>query len=334
MGNAVAEKKKHRLRLVGIVVLAVLLIAYWVAVNLMVSAALVPSFMERLDAFQEVTEVSYSQQVHTSDIQENRKAALAETRQWLQTAEREDWTLTSRDGYRLVAAVFPREDSHRWAVVLHGYTGWKEEMFPYACRYAAMGYQVLAPDLRCQGQSEGDFIGMGYTDRLDVLDWIERILEKDPKAEIVLHGQSMGGACALMMSGMEELPAAVKAVVSDCAYTDAYSMFRQDIRDWFHLPAFPLVDSANLALQIRGGYDIKKASALEAVRRKSVPVLLIHGDTDRMIPVEMAYALYDAAAGEKKLMIVEGAGHAQARDKDPSAFDETVAAFLSKYVGT
>ncbi len=325
-------RKRHRVRNGLIVILTVLFVLYWVAVNLMVSAALVPSFMERLDAFREVTEVSYAQQVHTSDILENRKAVWAETREWLETAETEAWTMTSRDGYRLVAAAFPRPDTHRWAVVLHGYTGWKEEMYPYACQYAAWGYQVLVPDLRCQGESEGDFIGMGWTDRLDVLDWIGKILEQDPQAEIVIHGQSMGGACALMMSGMEALPENVKAVISDCGYTDAYSMFRQDIRDWFNLPAFPLVDSANLALQVRGGYDLKKASALEAVKKSKVPTLLIHGDKDKMIPVDMAYALYEAAAGEKELMIVEGAGHAQARDKDPASFDEKVTEFLARYM--
>ena len=333
MEPAVKTKKKHRLRWVLSAILAVLFVLYWVAVNLMVSAALVPSFMEKLDAFQEVTEVSYAQQVHTTLLQENRKAALAETREWLETMEPVKRTMTSRDGYTLVAAEFPVEtDSHKWAVVLHGYTGWKEEMYPYALQYWKQGYHLLVPDLRCQGESEGDFIGMGWTDRLDVLDWIGLILERDPEAEIVLHGQSMGGACALMMSGMEELPENVKAIVSDCAYTDAYSMFRQDIRDWFGLPAFPLVDSANLALQVRGGYDLKKASALEAVKRTSVPILIIHGDSDKMISVDMAYALYEAAAGEKELLIVEGAGHAQARDKDPETYDGAVFAFLEKHL--
>ena len=323
------KKKTHRLRRVVAILLALLLIAYIVLVNVLVSAALVPSFMEKLDAFQEVTEQSYSQQVHTSDISENRKAALAETRAWLETAEMEKLTWTTADGYRLVAAEFPAAQSHKWAVLLHGYTGWKEEMYPFACWYAGQGFNVLVPDLRCQGESEGDFIGMGWTDRLDVLDWVNSILARDPEAQIVLHGQSMGAACALMMSGMEDLPENVRAVVSDCAYTDAYSMFRQDIRDWFGLPAFPLVDSANLALQLRGGYDLKEASALEAVGRSAVPTLFIHGANDRMIPVDMAHRLYDAAVCQKELLIVEGAGHAQSQDKDPERYYDALASFLS-----
>ncbi len=326
-------RRHRRLRWVLLGLAVVGLAAYIVLVNVLVSAALVPSFMQKLEAFETVTEQSYAQQVKTSDIRENRSAALAETNAWLETAARQRWEITSRDGYRLVAAQFPAEaESHTWVVLLHGYTGWKEEMYPFAYWYHQQGFQVLVPDLRCQGESDGDFIGMGWTDRLDVLLWLEQILAQDPEAEIVLHGQSMGAACALMLSGMEELPENVRAVVSDCAYTDAYSMFRQDIRAWFHLPAFPLVDSANLALQLRGGYDLKDASALEAVQHSAVPTLFIHGDQDKMIPVDMAYTLYAAATAEKELLIVEGAGHAQSQDKDPETYYGTVRGFLARYV--
>lgn len=332
------EKKKGFLRrrwktLLGIFLL-LLLILYIVFVNLLVSAALVPSFMKKLDAFQEVTEQSVAKQVHTTALQENHKAAMAETRQWLEETELIKKTMTSRDGYRLVAAEFLSEDPDApWVVLLHGYTGWKEEMYPFACRYHRQGFNVLVPDLRCQGESDGDFIGMGWTDRVDVRDWMEQeILSRHPDAEIVLHGQSMGGACALMLSGMEDLPENVRCIVSDCGYTDAYSMFRQDIRDWFGLPAFPLVDSANLMLQIRGGYDLKKASAVEAVKKSHVPTLIIHGDKDAMVPVEMAYEIYDAAQAEKELLIVEGAGHAQAQDQDPETYYSTLQAFLDRYL--
>lgn len=184
--------------------------------------------------------------------------------------------------------------------------------------------------MRCQGESEGDFIGMGWTDRKDNLMWIQYILEKDPSAEIVIHGQSMGAAAALMLTGEKFLPDNVKAVISDCAYTDAYEMFRQKMKEWFHLPAFPLLDTANLMLQLRGGYDLKKASALEAVKKSHVPTLFIHGDEDKMIDVGMAKQLYEAPACTKELLIVEGAGHAQSQDKDPETYYGTIQAFLQR----
>lgn len=321
-------KKKYRNIL--LIFLLLLFIFYWTACYFAVSLALVPSFMEKTDVFEEVTEVSMEALVQTSDIQNNHAAALQKTREWLQTAEYETLNATTTDGYELVATAFaPEESSQKWVLLLHGYTGWKEELYPIAYQYVQRGYHALVPDMRCSGESEGDFIGMGWTDRLDNMIWLDEILTRDPNAEIVIHGQSMGAACALMMSG-EALPAQVSAIVSDCAYTDAYRMFAKQMMDWFGLPSFPLLDSMNLVLQLRGGYDLKEASALEAVKKTNLPVLIIHGDQDDMVPVDMAYELYDAVPGQKELLIIPGAGHAQAMDKDPELYYDTVFHFLSQ----
>jgi hypothetical protein len=81
-------------------------------------------------------------------------------------------------------------------------------------------------------------------------------------------------------------------------------------------------------LRLRGGYDLKKASPLDAVKKSSIPTLFIHGRSDAMIDVSQAYELYDNAACEKELLIVDGAGHAQAADKDPDAYWGAVEKFL------
>lgn len=322
------KRKKWPFILGGIALF--LFIAYWVVVYFLVSAALVPEFMRKLDSFSDLTEKEVANQKHTSDIEENYRKGLTETEEWWKSVHKEKLTITSEDGYTLVAAYIPVEkESHDWVLVLHGYTGVKEEMYPFARRYWLKGCNALVPDLRCQGESEGDFIGMGCTDSRDCMLWLKEILKRDPEARIVLHGQSMGAAAALIMTGMEELPSAVRAVVSDCSYTDAYSMFRAKIRDWFSLPAFPLVNSARLMLKMRGGYDLYDASAIEAVKKSHTPTLFIHGTDDLLISSEMSEELYEAEACTKKqLLLVEGAGHAQAGDKDPELYYNTIFTFL------
>ena len=336
------QKKRKRRRIILISLFSVLLILYIIGANILVDAALVPSFMRKLDAFQDITDKSYAEQVQTDDIKEHRKASLSDTEKWVQSTPKEKRINYTADGYKLAATEFLRDDdSHKWVLVLHGYTGWKEEMYEFAFRYHEHGYHVIVPDMRCQGESEGDFIGMGYTDSRDNLIYLNYILECDPEAEIVLHGQSMGASAALIMSGMEELPEAVKAIVSDSAYTDGYTMFGDKVREWGHLPAWTILDAANLMLMIRGGYNLRKADALEAVSKTSVPVLLIHGDEDAMINVSMAYRLYEAAGTKgplsesykKELLIVEGAGHGQTQDKDPGLYYGTVFDFLGQVLG-
>ena len=54
------------------------------------------------------------------------------------------------------------------------------EMTKYVRNFYEQGYNVIAPDLRGHGNSEGDYVGMGWHDRKDVLIWIQQILKKDP----------------------------------------------------------------------------------------------------------------------------------------------------------
>lgn len=326
-------KRKKKWVIIAAVATAVLLIVYWILIYFLVSAALVPSFMEKLDAFEDITVESYSQQVQTEDIIQNEEEKLNLAVEWFRSHQPEKVRIVSEDGYRLIAAKFlQEEESNKWALLLHGYTGIKEEMYTYAYWYYQEGFNILVPDFRCQGESDGDFIGMGYTDCDDCMLWLHSIIEENQNAEVIIHGESMGAATALIMTGDSRLPKNVKAVISDCAYTDAYSMFKNKCKEWFHLPSFPIVDSACLMLKLRGGYDLKKASAIEAVKRSKTPTIFIHGDQDALIDVGMSKELYEAAACKKELWIVEGAGHAQSCNKDPEAYYEHISRFIEEYI--
>ena len=62
------HKKQKKIVIISFAAASVLLTCYFILVNSLVSAALVPSFMENLEAFQRITDESYAAQVQTSDI--------------------------------------------------------------------------------------------------------------------------------------------------------------------------------------------------------------------------------------------------------------------------
>lgn len=82
---ASGKKAKRKAALASL--LCLFLLFYALLVNFLVSAALVPSFMEKLESFERITEESYAAQVQTSDIKGNRQTALDDTREWLKAAE-------------------------------------------------------------------------------------------------------------------------------------------------------------------------------------------------------------------------------------------------------
>ena len=71
------------------------------------------SFMEKLDVFEEITEKGYSEQVHTSDISENRKEALTQTKEWLETAQGQKLRKKTEDGYELAPDMHSHRTRHR-----------------------------------------------------------------------------------------------------------------------------------------------------------------------------------------------------------------------------
>lgn len=241
----------------------------------------------------------------------------------------DDVTIVAPDGVSLVAKRQKASDySHKWAILIHGYRADNSMMNVYAEDYMSMGYNILQPDNRAHGKSQGAFIGMGYLDKYDVLEWVKYILSSDSNAEIVLHGVSMGGATALMLSGVEDVPENVKAIVSDSAYKSADSYIKWKLKYNMNLPSFPIFPAVDLGAKLLAGYYLSDASALEAVKLSNIPTLFIHGEDDKSVSVSDAYELYENAACKKELYIVPDCGHGEAVSVDRQAYFEKVFEFL------
>ena len=322
--------KKHLGRKIAAGVLALVLIALVLVGNYLVSFAIA----RKQGVNMEVVPASVMAEEDVNVMNQNLQTINQQTKEWAQTAAREAAEIISDDGLKLKGDLFRSdvEETHRWLLAIHGYTGRRSDMWDVAGFYAGWGYHVLTPDMRAHGESEGDYIGMGWLDRKDVLKWIDYIIELDPEAEIILHGISMGGAAVMMTSG-EKLPEQVKGIVEDCGYTSVWDIFDDELAYLFHLPAFPILYIASGISSLRAGYSFGEASALEQVKKSEVPILFIHGDEDNFVHTEMVYKLYEACTSPKDILVIEGAGHGAAYGTDPDLYFSTVYDFLERECG-
>lgn len=239
--------------------------------------------------------------------------------------------ITSEDGLKLNAAYFEQSSSHKWAIVIHGYNCDHSNMERYSQHYYDAGYQVLAPDLRACGESEGTYYGMGWLDRKDILGWMDWIIKKDPDAEIVVHGNSMGGATVMMVSG-EKTPDNVKVFVEDCGYSCVWDIFASEMQLRFGLPEFPIMHVSSLVSSVKVGYDFSEASAVEQVKKCKKPMLFIHGSEDDFVPFSMLEEVYEAKPGNnKKKLVVEGAKHNRSSYVLGEAYWNEVFSFIDTY---
>ncbi|KAF1296606.1 alpha/beta hydrolase [Enterococcus sp. JM4C] len=243
------------------------------------------------------------------------------------------WEMDSTDGLKLSAIYLPAESkTNKTAILAHGYMGTAETMATFAKLYHDLGYNVLAPDARGHGKSQGDYIGFGWPERKDYLQWIDRVLtENGEDEEITLFGISMGGATVMMTSG-EDLPKNVKAIVEDCGYASVTGELSYQLKELFNLPSFPLIPVTSVVTKVRAGYFFGEADAIKQLKNNKTPMLFIHGDGDTFVPYTMLDEVYEATDVEKEKYVVPGAEHAKAYDTDPAKYKEVVKNFLEKYI--
>lgn len=254
-------------------------------------------------------------------------------REWYQSVTREKVEILSDDGLHLKAIYISRENNSKKTVILaHGYGGSYEQMSPYAKMFYEWGYNILAPDARGHGTSEGSYIGFGWHERMDYLRWIDLMIQQTGKETIiVLFGVSMGGATVMMTSG-ESLPTNVKVIIEDCGFSSVKSELSFQLKSRYHLSSFPLIPVTSLITKIKAGYSLGEASAVNQLRNNKIPMLFIHGNRDIFVPTIMVYDNYKATTAPKKLYIVDGAGHGESYVKNRKVYEEEVFDFISTYV--
>jgi fermentation-respiration switch protein FrsA (DUF1100 family) len=310
----VTVKKSHRWRhiLIGVIVLGVLGILG--ASMYFYQYAFVPAKKDFLSA-------------KTPQLQQS--AAV-----WLKQVKKERWHQQAAGAkLRLVADYVPAaKPTTKTVVVAHGYMGKKEDMAARIKMFHEAGFNVLAPDDRGHGQSQGHYIGYGWPDRLDYLKWIRLLLRRRGRdQQIALYGESMGGATVMYLSGTK-LPKQVQVLVEDCGYTSIVDELAYQAKSMYHLPKWPLVPAVAAYASLKTGYNVFAADARRTLARNTRPILFIHGTRDTFVPTAMAKENYAATTAEKKLWLVQGAKHAQSFYKDPARYQRVVVGWIDAHL--
>lgn len=240
----------------------------------------------------------------------------------------EELTMTTDDGVRLCAHLFPTVGARDTVIFVHGYRSSPADFALMLPWYRAQGFNLLLTENRGHGESGGDYAGFGAPDRFDCIGWCTQMAERFSGGAVFLHGISMGAATVTLAAG-EQLPEAVRGVVADCGYTSAAEEFAYVMRRSMHLPPYPLLWAASLACRWRAGYLIGEASPIRALPKTDVPFLFVHGAADDFVPTAMAGRLYAACPTEKRLLLVEGAPHGGSHAVDPAAYEAALADFYT-----
>lgn len=199
----------------------------------------------------------------------------------------EDVWLTAEDGTKLHAWWLPVEGASRTALFLHGNAGNVSYWLEVASAFRDVGWSTLLLDYRGYGRSDGDPTEQGtYLDARAA--WLHLVRERgmDPSS-IVIVGRSLGGGVATWLA--EHHPAA--GLVLEATFTSIADVVQ-------HVAPLP-----GIGRFVRLGYP-----SLSRMPRLDLPLLVVHGRGDDLVPFEHGRALFDAAAEPKRLVELRG-GH-------------------------
>ena len=218
--------------------------------------------------------------------------------------------IVSHDGLRLFARYHHVADGAPIHIQCHGYRGSSLRAFCGANPLARQkGHNTLMIDQRAHGKSEGKTISFGINERMDVLCWAEYLYRRfGSQTPIFLSGVSMGATTVLMATELP-LPKNVVGVIADCPYSSPRAIIRKFIGG-IGLPVSIGYPLARTAARLMGGIrGLNTESAVEAVKKSSLPILLIHGENDNFVPCDMSREIAATRPESIRLETFAGADH-------------------------
>lgn len=169
----------------------------------------------------------------------------------------------------------------------HGNAGSLESRSERFRKYTARGFGLLMMSYRGFSGSSG--VPSEHANVADAKLAYDVLLAKGVRSDrIVLYGESLGTGVAVQLAA--EKP--VAGLVLDAPYTSMLALAE------LHHPALP----ARVFLSDR--YDSERH-----IGKVTAPILIVHGEADEVIPVDMGRRLHDVARSPKKLVTLAGAGH-------------------------
>ena len=250
---------------------------------------------------------------------------------WLCQHKAQDVYTQSRDGLKLHALWVPAENARGTVLFAHGYRSTYLVDFGGAMDlYHRQGFNLLIPDQRSHGKSEGKYITFGVKESKDMLCWLAYHNANFGNFPVLLSGLSMG-ASTMMYLADEPLTDNARGFVVDCGFSSPYTILDSVFRSVTHLPGWLCLWATNIFTKLFAGFGLREKDSRKTLAKNRLPIIMVHGKADDFVPCAMSEEAYGICTGEKQQLFVEEAGHGLSFLVDKEAYVAAVNAFIEKY---
>ena len=227
----------------------------------------------------------------------------------------------------------PAEEARGTVIRVHGVDSNRNSLLGLAAPLAAAGYSVLAFDLRGHGESDDARMGAGLDERDDVLGAIDYVVRERGAGAIFLHGNSYGGAIALMAGWREPR---VRGVFADSAFASLPDLVVQEVARRTVLPSWAasaLRPGIGLVSRWVYGIDLNDVQPAEDAGEYGFALGLAHCRPDERISLAHLERIRAALRLTPYLEIYEDCPHSDAWDVHPMRYAAAVIEYLDARLG-
>ena len=238
----------------------------------------------------------------------------------------EDAYITSFDKVKLHARIY-RNESDTVAIMCHGYRGTPCRDFSGgAYDMIKFGFNVVLIDERGHGLSKGHSITFGVKEQKDAKSWLEYAKKEfGEDKRIIFVGISMGGATVLLAS---DLLKEGDLVIADCPFSRPRDIIEETLRSTLHMNPKIFYPVANMASIIFGHANLSKDDAMEHVKNSKAKFLIIHGDSDHIVPHNQSLRIYEANKDKVRYELFPGVDHGISYLGDNARYKRAVEEFV------
>jgi hypothetical protein len=195
--------------------------------------------------------------------------------------------LSTEDGLSLLSWYLPPHPGQPVVAYFHGNGGHIGYRIQRLLRFARQEFGVLMLEYRGYGSNPGTPSEAGfYADGRAALAFLER--EGVAPNRLVLYGESLGSGVAVQLAAQHD----VAALILEAPPTSVAEVAQCH---------FPYVPAARLVTD--------RFDSLSRIGKVRAPILVLHGENDRVVPIRFGRALFNAAPEPKEGWFVPDAGH-------------------------
>ncbi len=244
----------------------------------------------------------------------------------IQKLPHENWQITSHDGLEMKGIFYPGS-SDKTMIWIHGYTshGERESAFP-GLFYHSLGFNVLIPYLRAHGPSEGKYITFGALEQLDMLRWVEKVNDRMPDGQILLHGLSMGGGIALDVATQDMKN--VKCLVVDAPSYSIEEFFSGVAKHTCKKNPQKAFNHMCQRFHKEFAADALAFNRLENIKKGRYPLLLTAGSMEQQ--EDILQKIKENNPNKSTILILPGCNHGNGMYKQTEMYQSAIRAFVAE----